>query len=142
MNAMETVNAVLDELYDEFDAIIKSNKNLYYNAKVFKQPPNTPIIPNIQIKSIGYPHDENLSKEEEKWNLMIEMNIYAQDTGEHKKRVIARELQEKAYDFYCNTKGFKCNFNNSVFNLDANVERLQLRFRATYDLNTGILYRN
>lgn len=141
INDMIIINDLLEEFYVELKEDIRSNKDLYYNCYVFKEPPATPLLPNIQVSAIGVQKDENLSYGERKWTLMLDVNLYAQDTHTYERRTIARDLQEKLHDFYVNEKGLGCTFNKEIFNLDANVHRINLKFRGVYDLNTGITYK-
>lgn len=140
-NDIILVNELLEEFFQEFRDMVRSDSDLYYNAYVFKQAPAKPLMPNIQIKSIGVPKDENLSKGESKWTLMTEVNIYTQDQANYPRRTIGRDLQELVFNYFYNEKGFLCNFNDEIPNLDANVHRIRLRFKAVYDLETGIIYR-
>ena len=140
-NNLELVNDLIEEWYQEFKDDITLDKDLNYNAKVFKQSPNSPIMPNIQIKGRGIPASENLSYGESKWYVMIDVNIYAQDIPNYPRRVVAIDLQEKVYDFFFNEKGMSCSYNDEIPNLDSNLQRILVRFRCEYDLETGIIYR-
>lgn len=140
-NELELINDLLEQIYQEIKDDIRNEKDMFYNAYVFKQPPRTPLLPNIQIKSTAIPYDETLSKSETKWSLMVHVNIFAQDVGNVNGRIVAEELQEKIFDFYYHEKGFDCTFNDEIPNLDANVHRIMIRFKARYDTSTNILYR-
>ena len=135
------INDLFDHLYDEFKDDLRINKAIYYDAHVFKQPPVKPVMPHIQLQFNATPISEALDKKESKWRVGIEANIFAQDTGHFNKRVIVRDLQEKVFDFFYHEYGFNLSFDRETPNLDARVLRHTLRFRAIYDLDTGIIYR-
>lgn len=136
------VNELLEDMYSELNDEIRGNTDIYYNAFVFKQSPSSPVLPHIQLDSSFRPYDENKSKGERKYQLMVNANIYAQDTGKFPRRTIARDLQEKVYDMFYNDYGFDCTFNKGTPNLDANVHKITLRFRALYDVERNIIFRN
>ena len=141
INEKALMNDVLDELYNEFKDNIRQDKDLYYNAFVFKQPPENPLLPHIQIVMNTTPSDENLNKGESKWRIGVEANVYAQDLPEYERRVIVRDLTEAVVDYFYHEYGFEFSFDKETPNLDTRILRHTLRFRAVYDLNTGIIYR-
>lgn len=141
INQKALLNDVFDELYNEFKDDIRNDKDLYYNAYVFKQPPETPVLPHIQIIHHAVPIDENLDKGEGKWRIGLEVHVFAQDLPNYERRVIVRDLSEKVVDFFYHEYGFDLTFDGETPNLDTRILRHTMRFRAVYDLNTGIIYR-
>ena len=135
------INDLFDHLYEELKEDIKVDNDLNYDAYVFKQPPVKPVMPHVQVQFNATPVSESLDKKENKWRVGVEVNIFAQDTGYFNKRTIVRDLQEKVFDFFYHEYGFELSFDRETPNLDARVLRHTLRFRAVYDLDTGIIYR-
>lgn len=141
-NDLTLLNEEFEGIYQDVRTYIRDNKKDFYNAYVFKQAPESSVLPFISMDMYTVPIDENLSKEERQYRITINVEIYAQDQGTYARRTIARDLQEFIFNYFTEEYGFGCIFNQPIPNLDANIHRIRLTFRATYDMDTNIIYRN
>lgn len=142
MNDIAIINTLFENLYQEFKTEVTAEKAELFNAKVFKGPPATAILPHYQIVLRNTSMtDETLNKIERKWNLLIEVEVYAQDLANANRDVVANKLQEKAIDFYFGKYGFNNIWNEPIPNSDKGIQRILIRFTAQYDIDTGVISR-
>lgn len=130
---------VYDEIFQYASNYIKTNSK--YSPRVLKEVSETMKLPTVIIEQIEDPlYDENLDKSGQKFNLVYEINIYAEDQGTVKKHIIVDELKKLVNDVFDEYYGMNRRANTKAPNADLTVEKRYLRYEAKID-EKKIIYR-
>ena len=90
---------VYDEIFEYASKYIKSNSK--YSPRVLKEVSETTKLPTVIIEQISDTLDnENLDKSDQRFNLIYEINIYAEDKGTTRKHIIVDELRRLVNDVF------------------------------------------
>ena len=111
---------------------------------MYKTTPQTQRkFPLVIIKEAdNYFYDECLAKEEQKFKIVYEIDIYTINKSEEKsivaKEIITKELTKLVNDVFDVHYGFNRRENINLPNIDENVDRQHLRYEAIIDENNII----
>lgn len=131
---------VYDEIFDYAHNYITTNSA--YSPKVLKvSPQETKAFPLIEIKEINNPlEDEDLEKQDQKFGIEYEIEIYAIDKGSTPRQVVIKELKNLVNDVFDVHYGMNRRACNPKPNADRSIDRLYMRYNAIIDENK-IIYR-
>lgn len=115
-----------------------------YGAELVNEIPNSMpnnMNPQIVLTQIDYGLSrETLAKTEKKHTFSIEAQIFAIDSADTHRRVIANDIADLV-ETHIDGYGMTLESSNVIPNLQENVFRVILRFGGLIDDNTGIIYR-
>lgn len=133
------LNELFDEVYSELKALLNDPNT--YGCKIFRQPPNNPFFPNIQLQNENkYNGSQTLNYSQRQYPIEYKIELFTIDSGKDTKFLIDSKLEALVID-YMSSKGFNLSSSHPVVNLDTNVHRRFMRFRAVYDIDSKILYK-
>lgn len=97
-------------------------------------------MPLVLIKYYDDPlYDECLAKEEQKWRVTYQIEIYTEDTAAAVRQTITKELINLVNEVFDNYYGFTRKRNRNVPNFeDENLDRQILRYVGIVDENKNI----
>lgn len=137
---------ILDNLYKEIFDYAKKRivEDSQYNPSVFLATPKSSKIFPVVIfnKQEDNLKNENLKKAEQKYNLIIDINIYSSNKGKVNKEVIVSELAEIVDKVMQDEIGFKRIDNKPLPNIDETIDRRYLEYSGVYDSEQNKIYRN
>ena len=131
---------VYDEIFEYASKYIKSN--LKHSPRVLKEVSETTKLPTVIIEQINdHLYDENLDKSDQRFDLIYEINIYAEDKGTTRKHAIVDELKRLVNNVFDEHYGMNRRANTKAPNADLTVEKRYLRYEAKIDENKKIYRR-
>lgn len=131
---------VYDEMFKYAKEYIKENS--VYFPTISKDTPPNKKFPLVLIKQIEDDlYDENLDKTDQKFNLVYEIEIYTMNKGTTAKQIIANELMKLTNNVFDEHYGMRRINNKEAPNVDTDVYRWNMKFRAKIDENKRIYRR-
>lgn len=129
---------VEDEIFEYAKKYIQSKSK--YSPYVYPDEIETQgKFPLVLIKYEDDPlYDECLAKEEQKYKVSYEIEIYAENQANQVKQEIRKELVDLVNDVFDEHFGFTRKENKNVPNADLNLDRRHMRFVAIIDENKRI----
>lgn len=129
-----------DEIFQYASNYIKSNSK--HSPRILKEVSETTKLPTVIIEQISDTLDnENLDKSDQRFNLVYEINIYAEDKGTTRKHTIVDELRKLVNNVFDEHYGMNRRANTKAPNADLSVEKRYLRYEAKIDENKKIYRR-
>lgn len=130
---------VYEEIFEYASKYIKANSK--YSPRVLKEVSETTKLPTVIIEQIEDSlNNENLDKTGQLFNLVYEINIYAEDKGTIRKHIIVDELKKLVNDVFDEHYGMNRRANIKAPNADLSVEKRYLRYESKINENK-IIYR-
>lgn len=134
----------LPNIFNSMFAVAKQYiiTNSMYSPYVLPlNPENSKIFPLVVIEQIDDPMiRETLDKKEKKYQITIEINIFAIDNTTTDKTIIAEELTYLVDEVFEDTLGMRRTENAPIPNIDDLVYRKHLRYKGIYDLEQNKMY--
>lgn len=131
---------VYDEMFKYAQTYVKEKSQ--YSPTVLKDTPPNKKFPLVLIKQIQDDlYDENLDKTDQKFNLVYEIEIYSMNKDKIAKQVITNEIVHLINDVFDEHYGMRRINNKEAPNIDTDVYRWNMKFRAKIDENKRIYRR-
>lgn len=133
-----------DTIFKYAKEYIKNNSK--YNPNIYKSTPQAEDkFPLIIIKeSDNYFYEECLDKEDQKFKISYEIEIYTFNINDKSniiaKEIVTKELINLVNDVFDVHFGFNRKENLNIPNIDKNIDRQHLRYEAIVD-SKNIIYR-
>lgn len=134
----------LPSIYNDMFANAKEyiQTNSVYSPYVLPlHPENSKIFPLVIIEQLNDPMiSETLDKQERKYQITIEVNIFAIDNTTTDNITIAEELTGLVNTYFEDTCGMRRTDNTPIPNIDDLVYRKHLMFTGIYDIEQNKMY--